>query len=215
MSLKQQAYLRKIKRDNFLIFLSQILIIVSFLLTWELLSRYNIINSFIFSSPSKIIKTLISLISNHNFFNHLFTTVKEVLISFGLGLIISLFVSILFYLVKPIYRVFDPFVTMLNSLPKVAIGPLILIWCGANIKSVIIMALLINLIVSLVTIYTGMLNVNKNHLLLFKSFKASKWQTLYYLIIPSSLSSIISSIKLNLSLSFIGLLPPVGENFIV
>ena len=98
---------------------------------------------------------------------------------------------------------------MLNSLPKVAIGPLILIWCGANIKSVIIMALLINLIVSLVTIYTGMLNVNKNHLLLFKSFRASKLQTLYYLIIPSSLSSIISSIKLNLSLSFIGVI--MGE----
>ena len=74
------------------------------------------------------------------------------------------------------------------------------------------MALLINLIVSLVTIYIGMVNVNKNHLLLFKSFKASKLQTIYYLIIPSSLSSIISSIKLNLSLSFIGLLPPVGEN---
>ena len=209
MSPKQIAYLKKIKRDNLLIFLTQIIIIISFLLTWELLSKYNIINSFIFSSPSKIIKTLISLISNHNFFNHLYTTTKEVLISFSLGFIISLIISILFYLVKPIYKVFDPFITMLNSLPKVAIGPLILIWCGANIKSVIIMALLINLIVSLVTIYTGMVNVNKNHLLLFKSFKASKLQTLYYLIIPSSLSSIISSIKLNLSLSFIGVI--MGE----
>ena len=209
MSPKQRAYLKKIKRDNLLILLTQIIIIISFLLTWEFLSKYNIINSFIFSSPSKIIKTLISLISNHNFFNHLYTTTKEVLISFSLGFIISLIISILFYLVKPIYKVFDPFITMLNSLPKVAIGPLILIWCGANIKSVIIMALLINLIVSLVTIYTGMVNVNKNHLLLFKSFKASKLQTLYYLIIPSSLSSIISSIKLNLSLSFIGVI--MGE----
>ena len=205
MSPKQIAYLKKIKRDNLLILLVQIIIIVVFLLTWEFLCKSNIINSFIFSSPSKIIKTLISLISNHNFFNHLYTTTKEVLISFSLGFIISLIISILFYLVKPIYKVFDPFITMLNSLPKVAIGPLILIWCGANIKSVIIMALLINLIVSLVTIYTGMVNVNKNHLLLFKSFKASKLQTLYYLIIPSSLSSIISSIKLNLSLSFIGM----------
>lgn len=209
MSPKQQAYLKKIKRNNLLVFLIQILIIISFLSTWELLSKYNIINSFIFSSPSKIIKTLISLISNHNFFNHLFTTTKEVLISFGLGFIISLLLATIFYLVKPIYRILDPFITMLNSLPKVAIGPLILIWCGANIKSVIIMALLINLIVSLVTIYTGMLSVNKNHLLLFKSFKASKWQTLYYLIIPSSLSSIISAIKLGLSLSFIGVI--MGE----
>ena len=209
MSPKQRAYLRKIKRNNLLILIIQILIISSFLIIWELLSKYNIINSFIFSSPSKIIKTLISLIRNHNFFNHLYTTTKEVLISFGLGFIISLLVATIFYLVKPIYRVLDPFITMLNSLPKVAIGPLILIWCGANIKSVIIMALLINLIVSLVTIYTGMLSVNKNHILLFESFNASKWQTLYYLIIPSSLSSIISAIKLGLSLSFIGVI--MGE----
>ena len=76
MSPKQQAYLKNIKRNNLLILIIQILIIISFLSTWELLSKYNIINSFIFSSPSKIIKTLISLISNHNFFKHLFTTTK-------------------------------------------------------------------------------------------------------------------------------------------
>ena len=98
---------------------------------------------------------------------------------------------------------------MLNSLPKVAIGPLILIWCGANIKSIIIMALLINLIVSVITIYTGFRKVSSNHLLLFKSFGASKIKTLWYLVIPSSINSIISSLKLNISMSFIGVI--MGE----
>ena len=108
-----------------------------------------------------------------------------------------------------VYKIFDPFITMLNSLPKVAIGPLILIWCGANIKSVIIMALLINLIVSVITIYTGFRKVSSNHLLLFKSFGASKIKTLWYLVIPSSINSIISSLKLNISMSFIGVI--MGE----
>lgn len=204
MSKEQKAYLKKYKINKIVIFLIQIFLVVSFIILWELLSKYKIINPFIFSSPTKILTTLIELYKENNLFIHIYITLKEVLISFGLGFILSLIIAIIFYLFNNIYKVFDPFITMLNSLPKVAIGPLILIWFGANIKSVIIMALLINLIVSLITIYTGLIKVDKNEIMLFKSFGANKLKTLWYLVLPSSKETIISSLKLNISMSFIG-----------
>ena len=102
----------------------------------------------------------------------------------------------------------DPFLTMINSLPKVALGPLIIIIAGANIKSVIIMALLINLIISIITIYNGFVNV-KEKLKLIKSFGANKRQILFKLVIPSSYNTIISSMKLCISMSLIGVI--MGE----
>lgn len=209
MSLEQKNYVRKYKRKKVIVFSIQVLLVLIFLGLWEYLSDRKIINAFIFSAPSKIVKVIMELYVTDNLFQHIWVTLKEVLISFGLGFVLSMILAIIFYSFDMVYKIFDPFITMLNSLPKVAIGPLILIWCGANIKSVIIMALLINLIVSVITIYTGFRKVSSNHLLLFKSFVASKIKTLWYLVIPSSINSIISSLKLNISMSFIGVI--MGE----
>lgn len=209
MSLEQKNYVRKYKRKKVIVFSIQVLLVLAFLGLWEYLSDRKIINAFIFSAPSKIVKVIMELYVKDNLFQHIWVTLKEVLISFGLGFVLSMILAIIFYSFDMVYKIFDPFITMLNSLPKVAIGPLILIWCGANIKSVIIMALLINLIVSVITIYTGFRKVSSNHLLLFKSFGASKVKTLWYLVIPSSINSIISSLKLNISMSFIGVI--MGE----
>ena len=209
MSLEQKNYVRKYKRKKVIVFSIQVLLVLIFLGLWEYLSDRKIINAFIFSAPSKIVKVIMELYVKDNLFQHIWVTLKEVLISFGLGFVLSMILAIIFYSFDMVYKIFDPFITMLNTLPKVAIGPLILIWCGANIKSVIIMALLINLIVSVITIYTGFRKVSSNHLLLFKSFGASKVKTLWYLVIPSSINSIISSLKLNISMSFIGVI--MGE----
>ena len=100
---------------------------------------------------------------------------------------------------------------MLNSLPKVALGPIIIIWVGANLKSIIVMALLINLIISIITIYNGFIQTDKNKIKLLESFNANKLDIIKKLVIPNSLVTIISSLKLNISMSLIGLLPPVGE----
>lgn len=206
MSLEQKNYIRKYKRKKVIVFSIQVLLVLIFLGLWEYLSDRKIINA---SAPSKIVKVIMELYVKDNLFQHIWVTLKEVLISFGVGFVLSMILAIIFYSFDMVYKIFDPFITMLNSLPKVAIGPLILIWCGANIKSVIIMALLINLIVSVITIYTGFRKVSSNHLLLFKSFGASKIKTLWYLVIPSSINSIISSLKLNISMSFIGVI--MGE----
>lgn len=205
MSPKQKKYLKKIKLTKLFILVSQIFITIFFLLLWEILSSKGIINSFIFSSPSKIFKTIIDLYKNNNLLNHIYVTLRELIISFTLGTLIGFIFAILFYFVNILKKIFDPFLTLLNSLPKVSLGPLLIIWLGANTKSIIVMSLLINTIVTLITIYNGLINTDEYKIKMFKSFKANKFQLLFNLIIPANRETILSSIKLNISMSLIGM----------
>ena len=208
MSKEQLKYLKKVKKENIIIKIIQISIIVIFVIIWEFLTSKNIISSFIYSSPSKIIATIIELLNN-NLFIHIYTTIKEVIISFLIGNILGFIIAILLYEFKIVSKVLDPFLTMLNSLPKIALGPLIIIIFGSNIKSIIIMALLINLIISIITIYNGFTSTNEYELKLFKTLHASKIQTLFMLIIPSSYNTIISSFKLSIAQTLVGVI--MGE----
>ena len=209
MSNEHQKYLSQIKRHKLLIILSQISITLIFIISWELLSKYEIINSFIFSSPSKIINTIYNLYLNNNLFYHIGVTLKEILLSFIIGSLLGFIIAIIFYLVPTLKKIFDPFLTLFNSLPKVSLGPLLIIWLGANIKSIIIMSLLINTIVTLISIYNGLINTDQYRIKMFKTFKATKYQTLIYLIIPHNKEAIISSLNLNISMSLIGVI--MGE----
>ena len=206
MSKEQKSFIRKYKLNKLFILIIQVLIVVLFLGIWEYLSSHNIINSFIFSSPSKVIDTIYGLYLDGNLFKHIWVTIYETLIAFIIGLILSIGISILLYLSNTLYKIFDPFLTCLNSLPKVALGPMIIIIAGANTKSIILMAILINLIVSIVVITNGFYGTDKTRLKLMKSFKASKYQILKYLVIPSNYKTIISSFKLSISMSLIGVI---------
>ena len=187
------------------VLLTQAILVLSFFCLWEVLARTGKINTFIFSSPSKIFTTLTSLISSGELFTHIGVTFMEVLVSFVLGTLIAFVVSIILYRFRFLNDVLDPFLTMLNSMPKVALGPIIIIWVGANSKSIIVMALLINIIISIITIHTGFINTDEVKVKLFKSFKASDSQILFKLVIPSSIRVLVSSLKINISLTFIGI----------
>lgn len=206
MSEGQKKYLKKLKLNKLFILNMQILIVIGFLVLWEMLVNKGIISGFIYSSPSRIFSTIIELIKTNNLFIHIFTTLKEVTIAFTLGIFLGFIIAIILYEFKMFAKIIDPFLTMLNSLPKVALGPLIIIIFGANTKSIIVMALLINLIVSIITIYNGFLETDEYRLKLFKTLGASKMQILFKLVIPSSYHTIITSLKLSLSLSLIGVL---------
>ena len=206
MSKEQRDFIIRYKLNKLFIFVIQVLIVVVFFATWQYLSSHNIINSFIFSSPSKVINTIYNLYLGGDLFHHIWVTVYETLIAFGIGLVLSIGISILLYLSNRLYKVLDPFLTCLNSLPKVALGPMIIFIAGANTKSIILMAILINLIVSIVVITNGFYSTDKTRLKLMKSFKASKYQILKYLVIPSNYKTIISSFKLSISMSLIGVI---------
>ena len=206
---EHKDYLRKLRFNKFLVHLVQLLIIILFLFLWEYLSSNNIINSFIYSSPSKAVKTIYGLYMEGNLFNHIWVTVYETFISFSLATILGTLIAVILWYSEFLFKVFDPYLTVINSLPKVALGPIIIIIFGANINSIIIMALLISLIVTISNVYNGFTNTDKNKIKLLRSFKASKWQILSYLVIPNNYHVIVNSLKINVSMSLIGVI--MGE----
>jgi len=208
-SLEHILYLKKIKKQKFFIHLWQLIIILLFLLIWELLSRNEIINPFLYSSPTKIINTIYNLFVTNNLFSHIWITIYETLISFFIASLLGFIVATLFWWNKFIYKIFEPYLTILNSLPKVALGPLIIIWVGASVNSIILMALMISTFISIINLYNGFNSIDNNYISLMKSMNATKFQIYVKVIIPSNISNIISAFKINISMSLIGVI--MGE----
>ena len=142
-------------------------------------------------------------------FYHIYITIKETLIAFTITTLLSLLISIILYNNRFLYKVFDPYLTILNSLPKVALGPIIIIWIGANIKGIITMAILISIVVSIQSILNGFVNTDENKIKLLKIYGASKIDILINVVIPSNKSTIINTFKINISMCLIGVI--MGE----
>ena len=208
-SLEHKNYLKKIKRNNFFVKLTQILILIVFLIIWQLLSDYKIINPFIFSSPIKVIETVINLHTTGDLYNHIFITVWETLISFILGTLLGILIASIMWWNKFFAKVIDPYLTVLNSLPKVALGPILIIWVGAGMQSIVVMALLISTIITIINVYQGFINIDPIKIKLMQTFKATKSQIYFKLILPGTISNIISCFKVNISMSLIGVI--MGE----
>lgn len=208
-SLEHKQYLKNIKKNKIFIIISQILILGFLIFIWELASQKEWINSFIYSSPSKVLKTIIDLHKTGSLYTHIFTTVYETFISFSLGFLIGVIIAIILWWNKTLAKIIDPFLTVINSLPKVALGPIIIIWMGANIKSIIFMALLISVIITIMNVYQGFINTDPIKIKLLKSFGANKFQILTKVVIPTNYSNIISMLKINISMCLIGII--MGE----
>ena len=199
-------YLKQLKKEKIIIIFSQLSLLLILIFLWQYLSDKNIINSFIMSSPKNIIKTLINLYNENNLFIHIYTTLKETIISFLITSILSIIIAIILYYNKYISKILDPYLTILNSLPKVALGPIIIIWIGANIKSVITISILISIIISIQTIYNGFIKTDELKIKLLKTFNASKKEILFNLVIPSNKATILSTLKINISMCLIGVI---------
>lgn len=208
-SREHQEFLQKRKKEKRLILISQLAIIIIFLGIWELLARSNQINTFLTSSPSNVLKTLITLHHTNGLYNHIWITIYETIVSFSIATLIGIAIATLLWWCPKIAKILDPYLTIVNSLPKVALGPLIIIWVGASIHSIIFMALLISTIITIINIYNGFQATDESLITLLKSFQAKKRQIFFKVIIPSNRSTFINSLKINISMSLIGVI--MGE----
>ena len=202
-------YLKKIKRNKLFVTITQISIIFLLIFIWQLAASKGWINTFISSSPDKIIKTIINLYKDGSLFHHIWITFYEVLISFILGSSIGLLFAALLWRYEILFKIIDPYLTILNSMPKVSLGPVIIIIAGAGIKSIIIMALFISIIITIIDMHQAFKQTDNNKIRLLKSFKASKKQIFFKLILPSNYNNIINTLKVNIGLVFIGVI--MGE----
>ena len=207
-SVEHINYLKQKKKRKRFIITIQLLIIIIFLSIWQIFASNNLINTFLFSSPNNIINTLIKL-NKIDLINHIGITFYETIISFLIASFLGLLIASILWLNKTLADILDPYLTIINSLPKVALGPLIIIWVGASINSIIVMALMISLILSIINIYNSFLSTDNNYITLLNSFKASRIQIFFKVIIPSNLKNIFNAFKINISMSLIGVI--MGE----
>ncbi len=202
-------YLKKRKKEKRNILITQISIITIILVIWELLAQLEIINTFLYSCPSNMVKTIINLFKSNSLFSHIYITTYETIISFIIAFIIGLVVAIILWWNKFLSKVFEPYLTIINSLPKVALGPLIIIWVGASMNSIIVMSLMISLIITCINLYNSFENTDTNYITLLKTFNASKKDIFIKVIFPSNKLNIINAMKINMSMNFIGVI--MGE----
>lgn len=131
MSEERKKYLKQIKLEKIFVLGSQILVLILFLGLWEYGANKGLIDSFITSSPSRIVNTFANFSSN-NLLEHIKVTVYETFIGFSLGTVMGCIIAIILWWSKFIAKVSEPYLVILNSLPKVALGPIIIIWVGAR-----------------------------------------------------------------------------------
>ena len=205
ISIDRQKYLKKVKLRKEEIFATQIFIVIAFIAIWEILAQTGKIDSFITSQPSRIVKTFMNLSSN-DLLEHLRITCTETLIGFGIGTFAGVVIAIILWWSPFISKVSEPFLVVLNSLPKTALGPVIIIWVGAGMPAIIVMALAISLIVTILEILNGFLHTEEEKIKMAKTFDANKIQILTKIVIPSNIPTFFNTLKVNIGLSLVGVI---------
>lgn len=205
ISEDRKKYLKKVKLRKIEVIVTQILLIIAFIVIWEILAQTGKIDSFITSQPSRILKTFMNLSSN-DLLKHLEITFIETLVGFSLGTILGAIIAIILWWSPFISKVSEPFLVVLNSLPKIALGPVIIIWVGAGMPAIIVMALAISLIVTILDILNGFLHTEEEKIKMAKTFNANKAQILTKIIIPSNIPTFFNTLKVNIGLSLVGVI---------
>lgn len=203
-SREHLLYLRKLKRNGALVHAARIAVLFAFLLLWELSARFEWINPFITSSPSRVWDTLVSLYRNGTLFYHVGTTLWETLLGFFIAVVLGYAIALLLWWSEILRKISEPYLVVLNALPKIALGPLIIIWCGTGSEPIVFMTILIGLIVAILNMLNGFMATDENKILLLRSMGANKRQLLTKLVIPSSLPAFISMLKINVGMAWIG-----------
>lgn len=209
ISPEQQKYVYNIRKKQILIRLYQLLLFVGFIILWEYTAKHGIINSFIFSCPSKLFATFLSMLKDGSLIHHIFITLYETLAGFAIVIIGSLLIATLFWWNETLSKVLEPYLVILNSLPKSALAPVLIVWLGSNKTTIIVCACSVAIFGSILNIYTGFVNVENDKLKLIKTLKGTRFQCLKLVVLPSNVPNIISVMKVNIGLCLVGVV--IGE----
>ena len=209
VSSERLQYLKARKVKKISILLTQILILVVFFAQWEICARLKIIDPFITSQPSRIVNTIINLYSEGQLFQHIAITCWETIVGFLLGTTLGTIIAIILWWSEFLSKVLEPYLVVLNSLPKIALGPIFIVWFGAGTTSIIVIALAISLIVTILEVLNGFIATDEEQIKLVRTFGANRLQIFTKVVFPANLPTIINSLKINVGLSWVGVI--VGE----
>ncbi len=203
-SEEHKLFLKKRKKRQILIWALRIGILVVLLGFWELSTQLGWTDPFLTSSPSRIFKTIGSLYKEGTLFYHIGVTLLETVVGFIVAVVLGCAIALAFWWSDFLHRILEPYIVVLNALPKIALGPLIIIWFGTGSKAIIFMTIVVGLIVVIMTMLSAFLETDPGKILLLRSMGASKFQILRKLVIPSSLPAFISMLKVAVGMAWIG-----------
>ena len=169
----------------------------------------GIIDPFITSSPSRVLATIVRLLANRELFLHIGVTLFETIAGFLLGTLLGTLLAALLWWSSTLCKILDPYLVVLNALPKIALGPILIVWIGAGVGSIIVMGVLVSLVVTTVTVLTGFLETTDEKQLLMRTLGANKRQIFRLVVLPASIPTMIAALKMSVSMSWVGVI--VGE----
>lgn len=199
----RQRYLAKRRNDKLIVAALQIGLLLAFIGLWELAAYLGGIDSFITSCPSRIVKTLSSL-NPSELFTHIGYTLAECVVGFIAASLLGILIAVLLWRFVKLRRVLEPYIVVLNALPKIALGPIIIIWVGAGAQAIIVMTILICIIVTVISVLNGFMAVDEGKILLMRSMGATKLQILTKLILPANVPALVNMLKINVGLAWVG-----------
>lgn len=205
LSAERRRYLKRLKRRRLAVLACQIGILVLFILLWEAAARLGWIDSFILSQPTRILKTFVNMAHN-GLYEHIGVTVYETLVGFLLGVVLGTGLAVVLWWSRFISKVSEPYLVVLNSLPKIALGPVIIILVGAGTEAIIFMALAISLIVTVMEMLNGFRHTDPEYIKMAITFGATKRQIFVKVVFPYNIATLFNSLKINIGLSLVGVI---------
>lgn len=209
VSASQQDYLHRLSQRRRRILAARIMLFVLFLLLWEMAVQLGWIDGFIFSSPSRVLRTFKSMWSDGSIFLHTGITLTETLLSFALVVVIGVAVAVLLWCSSTLSEILEPYLVVLNSLPKSALAPLLIVWIGANMKSIIVAGISVAIFGTILNLYTAFEGIDADKIKLIYTLQGSKKDVLFRVILPGTLPLLISIMKVNIGLCLVGVV--IGE----
>mgnify|MGYP003099665853 FL=1 len=209
ISPAQKAYLEAEYRKHLHIRLGRFLLLFLFLILWEASVRLGLLNDFIFSSPARIVRTFFTMAEVRSIFLHTGITIGETLISFLLVTVLSAAAAVLLWKCDTLSKILEPCLVILNSLPKSALAPVLIVWLGNNIRTIIVAAVSIAIFGSIITLLTGFLETDPEKIKLIYSLGGGERDVMMKVMIPSSIPLLVSTMKVNIGLCLVGVI--IGE----
>lgn len=209
ISLQRKAYLKKRKQTKTTITVLRVGILAVLFAGWEIAARLGVIDAFIVSSPSRMWNTFLSLYQSGDLWLHVGTSVMETVVGFLLGTLTGTVIAVFLWWSHFLSRVLDPYLVVLNALPKTALGPVFIVWIGAGPSSIIAMTLAISLIVTILDMHNGFLDTDPEKIRLMRTLGATRMQILLKLVLPANFTTMINALKVNVGLSWVGVI--MGE----
>ena len=209
VSPQRQQYLRKRRRQAVLIQCLRIALLMGLLIAWEIAARMGVVDPFIVSSPSRVVATLGNLYRSGDLWLHLGTSCWETVAGFLLGTLLGTLVAVCLWWSDTLSRLLDPYLVVLNALPKTALGPIFIVWIGAGTASIIAMTLAISIVVTILNMLVGFLSTDPQKIRLMRTLGANKRQILWLLVIPANYDTLFNTLRVNVGLSWVGVI--MGE----